>query len=220
VKASYTLGRFECTGQAPIPTSKPTNCQDLFKTGHTLNGFYNVKGISNSQIVSMYCDFSKRPNHPDYETRYGFFDIKTDPVHFFVTRNSSWSKTNTTIPFEKEYLNLGGGMNLTSGVFTAPKSGIYAFTFKGNGNLKVSNYAGYGGVFLQRNDANVAMGYSNIVGTSATSSTVSTLTVHSTLKLDMGDRIAIRHSYGAIYSTRESDIQFTGSLLEEELVIS
>jgi len=35
------------------------------------------------------------------------------------------------MPFEKEYLSSGGGMNLASGVFTTPKAGIYAFTFKG-----------------------------------------------------------------------------------------
>ena len=126
------------------------------------------------------------------------------------------------MPFEKEYLNLGGGMNLKSGVFTAPKTGIYAFSFKGNGHyfdsLFGTSFAGYGFVHLQRNGAVVAQGSSWING--ATSGTASTLSVRGTLKLNKGDAITISHVTGTIYSTSDSDIQFTGSLLEEDLVIS
>ena len=219
MKASYTLGRFECTGQAAIPP-KPTNCRDLFKMGHTLSGFYNIKS-SNTQIASTYCDFSKSSAEKGYETRYGFVDVKTSPVHFFVTRTSSWSKIGT-MPFEKEYLNLGGGMNLTSGVFTAPKAGIYAFTFKGTGYGLGSNsngpYAGYGVVYLQRNGSDVAKSVSQING--AISNTWTTVPVHGTFKLNKGDRITIRHGGGTILSDIFSNVQFTGSLLEEDLVIT
>jgi len=68
------------------------------------------------------------------------------------------------MPFDKEYLNLGGGMNLASGVFTAPKAGIYAFTFNGLGSASGSGYAGKGWVNLQRNSADVAIGISQIYG--------------------------------------------------------
>ena len=36
---------------------------------------------------------------------------------------------NGVILFNKERLNIGGGMNIKSGVFTAPKTGTYAFSF-------------------------------------------------------------------------------------------
>jgi len=214
VKASYTLGRFECIGQAVIP-SKPTNCQDLFKIGHTLSGFYDVKG-SSTQISSTYCDFSKSPTETGYETRYGFVDVKSSPVHFFVVRTSEWS-TPGTIPFEKEYLNLGSGMNLASGVFTAPKAGTYAFFFKGKGSGIGSGFAGYGAVFLQRNGMDIAEGYSRINGATGG---YSTLSVHATLKLNKGDTITIRYTEGIIFSNGSFDIHYTGSLLEEDLVIS
>ena len=184
--------------------------------GHTLSGFYDVKG-SSSQIASTYCDFTKSSAETGYETRYGFVDVKTSPVYFFVTRTSEWI-TPGTMPFEKEYLNLGGGMNLASGVFTAPKDGIYAFSFKGSGTGYGSGYAGNGSVILQQNGANVAGGYSKING--AILNTWATVSVHGTLKLNKGDTITINHVDGVIYSSSNSHTQFTGSLLEEDLAIS
>jgi len=189
--------------------------------GHTLSGFYDVKsGNNNQQILSTYCDFTKSSTETGYETRYGSVAVETSPIHFFVTRTSSWS-TIGTMPFEKEHLNLGGGMNLTSGVFTAPKAGIYAFNFKGDGYGTGSNssgpYAGYGDVYLQRNGADVAKSVSQING--AISNSWTTISVQGTLKLNKGDRITIRHGGGTMFSDIFSNVQFTGSLLEEELVI-
>jgi len=187
--------------------------------GHSLSGFYDVKSGSN-QIASTYCDFSKESTDPGYETRYGFVDIKSSPVHFFVVRTSDWNTPNTIMPFEAEYLNLGGGMNSARGVFTAPKAGIYAFSFKGMGYCSSKSFfAGYGSVVLQRNGANVARGYSEF-GCAVTSSTHSTISVHGTLKLDVGDTVSIYHITGTIFSNVNIHTQFTGSLLEENLVIT
>jgi hypothetical protein len=37
----------------------PESCDDLWKIGHTLNGFYEVK--INKEVRSVYCDFTKIP---------------------------------------------------------------------------------------------------------------------------------------------------------------
>ena len=75
VKASYTLGRFQCTGQAPV-SSKPENCRALFQMGHTLSGFYLVKSGSN-KIATTFCDFGKGSSEVGYETRIGTVDVIT-----------------------------------------------------------------------------------------------------------------------------------------------
>jgi hypothetical protein len=57
----------------------------------------------------------------------GFNDIKTaNGVFFYVTRYSS---NRTVIPYETEQLNIGGAMDLATGVFTSPFNGRYQFIF-------------------------------------------------------------------------------------------
>jgi hypothetical protein len=55
----HTLGRLVCSGSVAI-TGFPTSCEDLLLIGHTLNGFYSVKGTK--MIESVYCDFTKLPS--------------------------------------------------------------------------------------------------------------------------------------------------------------
>ena len=51
----------ECAGSAAL-TRMPTSCEDLWLIGHTLNGFYDVKG--EKMMESVYCDFTKLPEDP------------------------------------------------------------------------------------------------------------------------------------------------------------
>ncbi len=73
-------------------------------------------------------------------------------------------------------------------------------------------------VSLRRNGANVAMGDTHVSSSSAGALTVSV--VHATLKLNAGDQIAIVLTNGQVFDSTSYSTQFTGSLLEEELVIS
>ena len=52
----HTLGRLVCSGSAAV-NGFPTSCEDLWLIGHTLNGFYSIKGTK--MMESVYCDFTK-----------------------------------------------------------------------------------------------------------------------------------------------------------------
>jgi hypothetical protein len=61
----------------------------------------------------------------------GYADVKSAPVHFYDQRNSSFFKEKTPIPFDLAVVNEGNAMDLASGKFTAPRPGIYFFSFAG-----------------------------------------------------------------------------------------
>jgi len=110
------------------------------------------------------------------------------------------------ISFEIETLNIGSAMNLTSGIFTAPKSGIYHFSFT---VIKDKNDRAWHSIFLRKNGENVgvalATGYNGAYTTS----------VLSTLKLNEGDKIDLyKETDIDNYVERELYTQFTGWLVE------
>lgn len=51
-------------------------------------------------------------------------------VAFVAQRNSTYNR-NGTILFTRLHLNIGNGFNQSTGVFTAPVSGVYHFYFTG-----------------------------------------------------------------------------------------
>ena len=206
VKASYTLGRFQCTGQACV-SSKPENRRTLFQMGHTLSGFYLVKSGS-TKIATTYCDFSKGSTEAGYETRIGNVDVISSPVQFYVERNTEWITLNTPIPFQVERLNVGNAMNISAGVFKAPKAGTYSFAFthtKTGATLQTYS-------FLRLNGNDIGINYAGQTGTDLSGSMVATL------KLKVGDEITLVLFSGALYDNDGCFTQFSGILLEEDLV--
>jgi len=208
VKASYTLGRFECTGQAPA-SSKPENCKALFQMGHTISGFYLVKSGS-TKIATTYCDFSKGSAEAGYETRIGNNDIVSSAVQFYVQRNANWETLNTPMTFQVERLNVGNAMNLGSGVFKTPKAGTYSFSFSGVRYGSSSLPQGY--VQLRLNGNTIGTDSLGTAGSYASSIGV-------ILKLKVGDEITVLLVGGSMYDDSAHYTHFTGILLEEDLVI-
>ena len=137
-------------------------------------------------------------------------DVKTQNVHFYVQKSTGFSTIGAIVPFDVERLNIGGGMNLTSGIFSAPKAGIYIFSFKGTGIHTGGGWTGFSFVSLDRNGESVARGSSRVDGTRG----FLTVSLHVTLQLDMGDQISMILSDGQL---TDGYTQFMGSLLEENL---
>jgi len=67
-------------------------------------------------------------------------DLKTKSVHFFAQRNTTFSAAKKVIPFEVSRLNEGGAMDLASGIFTVPVSGIFHFEFSGLRDFNTTDF--------------------------------------------------------------------------------
>jgi len=140
-------------------------------------------------------------------------DIKTEygGVHFYAHNgcfNTKANKGGAIIPFNLVKLNVGGAFN--SGVFTAPKSGTYQFAFKA---MKDPNDVNCLIVFLRVN------GVEKSVTFSSDGKSVYPVSLHSTLKLEKGDRVDLFKKTSQLFcNEKEPSSFFTGSLVEEDLV--
>ena len=124
-----------------------------------------------------------------FQTWIGYVDVKSSPVYFYVQRNSPIFNTiGTPIPFDVERLNVGGAMNLTSGKFTAPRDGIYSFSFSGLMYFPPSSSTVFLEVYMYLNGSFIARGRADEVGTVSQYETISW---QSTLNLKAGDQIWI-----------------------------
>ena len=50
-------------------------------------------------------------------------------VAFGAFRNSNWATTSTAMTYDGTYVNLGNGLDITTGIFSAPIAGMYVFHF-------------------------------------------------------------------------------------------
>jgi hypothetical protein len=181
----------------------------------------NVKLRQNKAGKSInrnYLLFNSIINEKGFQKWIGYVDVKSVPVYFYVQRNTPFYPQNTPIPFELERVNEGNGMDLASGKFTAPRPGIYFFSFTGNGGLFSSSEANfYFRLFLNGN----LIGSTHVQEMNGPISEHSPMSFQSTLKLEKGDRVWVQMEYSpAMYLSDESThtTHFTGFMLEEEIV--
>ncbi|XP_046456833.1 uncharacterized protein LOC124203958 isoform X2 [Daphnia pulex] len=211
----HTLGRLVCTGLVTF-TGLPKSCKDLWLIGHTLNGFYSVMG--SAKMESVYCDFTKLPDDAGFQKWIGYADVKSAPVNFYVQRESDFGTTATPIPFDLALVNEGNAMDLTSGIFTAPRPGIYFFSFTGLVRLSDSSHASfYSSLFLNGN----SMGTSTVEENNGPVDQFSPLTLQSTLNLKKGDQLWVEINYSGsssyLYDDGWHNTHFTGFMLEEQI---
>ena len=142
--------------------------------------------------------------------------MKSLPVYFYV-QSGRFDTTKTPILFEVESLNIGGALNLTSGKFTAPRDGIYSFSFSGFAYLPASSSRAYLDLDIFLNGIQIGNGLAD----EATSTDVQNeaYSFQSTLKLQKGDQIWLEiHSISTgAYLVGSRLTHFSGYLLEEKM---
>jgi hypothetical protein len=115
-------------------------------------------------------------------------------------------------------VNEGNAMDLTSGKFTAPRPGIYFFSFTGEAYLSsIADFWSY--LYLNGN----RIGASRVSQNNGPVNQLNPLTVQSTLNLKTGDQLWVTIEYtGDSYLLDNSNhyTHFTGFMLEEEIVTS
>lgn len=138
----------------------------------------------------------------------GYVDVKSTPVYFYVQRYHNYAVKNTIIPFEVERLNIGGAMDLKTGVFSVPTAGVYFFTFSG---LRGVDDKSSMQIHLQVNGQTVGTAYSAETGTVASERHV-TVSLQSTLELKRGDKVSLFLHWGNLFYLAN---HFSGVLLQE-----
>ncbi|XP_057365354.1 uncharacterized protein LOC130699603 [Daphnia carinata] len=220
----HEVSRLECLGKAKTE-AMPRSCKDLWRIGHTLNGIYLVRG--DKRVETVFCQFDKRPNEQDFQKRIGYQDIKTKPIYFYVQKDKHFSARDVPLPFERSVINIGGAMDLASGVFTAPVNGIYFFSFAGlaqfpEGPNPVQRELGAN---LYKNGERVAVSQVN-KGHVVYPDNLSPVTLQSTMSLQAGDKVWIQFYIGKtggfLHNIRHAlhpggHTHFNGLLLEEEV---
>jgi len=119
------------------------------------------------------------------------------------------------IPFDVERLNVGGAMNLATGVFTAPVDGIYHFEFSAMKSYDGGALDTY--VTLQVNGGGVSLAYA-----SAEIAPYLPLSgISASLRLKTGDQVRLYKETGALndYVGSNHYTHFTGWLVEEDLIL-
>ena len=114
-------------------------------------------------------------------------------------------------------------MDLTTGKFTAPRTGIYFFSFTGNACFPASSSVVFLGVSLYLNGDRIGTGLVDEANTVIGQETP--LTLQSTLNLKSGDQIWVAifyQSFGAYLSDNNGNHynHFTGFMLQEDIVSS
>ena len=144
------------------------------------------------------------------QTTIGFNGVKSTSVYFLGTRVTPFVTVNAVINYQLAPMNIGGGLNIATGIFTAPVAGRYYFSFNGAANFQGMHY-----VLL----LNGAQQVSALNGQATTQQAG----LQAILNMVHGDQVSVTTNFGGIVFDNDSNAnnkhftQFIGQLLEEDI---
>ena len=202
----------------------PTNCTELAKLGYTLNGYYVVKSVNSSKIEpkleTIYCPFKNPEGSSLYNSslvdkRISLYSYSSDSrsggVHFQALTFSDINVSKKSIiVLSWVKLNWGNAYNSTSGIFTAPKSGFYRFSFRGWMSYSRGNAANTPFVNLF---VNGEVHHTEYVALADKDVPMNVL-IDTTLMMKPGDRVFLKTDMWESKIYRDNS-WFSGSLLQE-----
>lgn len=142
-----------------------------------------------------------------------------------MQRNASYNTKNTPIPFDMEMTNTGKVMNITSGIFTAPRTGVYFFSFVGLAQFPVSSTVfNFLQIQMLLNGNLIGSAQDNEANLVKFEKVLSPITLQSTLHLQKGDQLWLQIGDGStdavLFDSINHSTHFTGFLIEEEIDLS
>jgi len=126
---------------------------------------------------------------------------------FNLQKTTKYSNHYEVVPFEKEVLNVGKAFNMSDLTFTAPREGIYEFSFLG---LKTHHPSEMFSLVLRLNSKSVTYASADALWDHAFHTPAS---IHALLKMKKGDRVDLVLEKGVLYDNTNQYTHFTGKLL-------
>ena len=124
---AFRLGNLQCFGRAEPDSAG--SCADLKLAGVTRSGVYNVVRPGEQFYRVMQCDMEVG----GYES---ILEVEQSPPHLSVcgSHKEGFHSNSATVPFTRllhSATNLAGGpgLDIASGIFTAPLAGVFSVTW-------------------------------------------------------------------------------------------
>lgn len=124
-------------------------------------------------------------------------------VAFHAYRLSPYNKVNTTVPYEKVFLNSGNALDIQTGEFKAPVKGIYSFYFSGLKQFASSEIT----VGFLHNNRIVTSRHARLHANGIVGPGNNWLPIDMTviLPLEKGDTVGVLLGFGGLHDSDEKD---------------
>ena len=197
----------------PVIDPYSVTCNSLKVKGTFQPGIYTLKEANQSPRLG-YCQMDQDGYKGNMETPLGYFDTFIDPeVISFAAYKSTPGYTNMHlfVTFNHIVYNHGNGLDKDTGAFTAPKTGIYQFSFQGRFGGSGSNDECM--VIVVKNNVFENTVQKFIVVNDDSQWVVGTSTW--IMDLEANDVIKIKVNKGQVFSGPLATVNYSGYLVRE-----